>query len=243
MRLHSGDYNLAATTNLGRFQADVLLQIARWARAREPEGGPLIIRQDDWFWAYLKVADLTFEEAPISARLAYAYGQDLQIDYRFDRVIRNVEGRRPVVAVNVRIWWPELADGPTKYSYRDTLSTPELKVTSNRVISYRLLDLGDMIVYDEIRGVSGRPTSGPLGLLFRIIGEGRLLQSRIAISHDGLQVVRSRSKKLFISVTTTATVYPDGRAVKDLPPEISDLTALEARLGESLKIEYMPYEC
>lgn len=33
MRLHSGDYNLAATTNLGRFQADVLLQIARWAPA------------------------------------------------------------------------------------------------------------------------------------------------------------------------------------------------------------------
>ena len=67
------------------------------------------------------------------------------------------------------------------------------------MIAYRLLDFGDMIAYDRVQGLTGRPTSGILGLLFRNIGEGRVVASRMAISHDGLQVSRAKAKKAFFT--------------------------------------------
>ena len=163
------------------------------------------------------------------------------VDYRDGRVVRKVEkGPRPQLAANVVIRWPERPGAANRYSYRDTLSVPRLKVTNARVITYRLLDFGDMVVYDEIEGLTGRPTSGLLGLLFRAIGEGRVVQSRMAISRDGLQVSRARSKKAFLGVTATATVFPDGRSQKDVPEDRPDLLALERQLRRDLDIEYVP---
>ncbi len=179
---------------------------------------------------------------PISARLAYEHRQSWQIEYRFDHVIEAVEeGPAPEQVLNVRISWPEVPGGPGKYSYRDTLSTPELKVTSHRVITHRLLDFGDMVLYDEVEGLSGRPTSGFLGALFSVIGEAGVKWSRIAISEDGLQIVRARSKKLMFGVTATVTIQPNGRAERGLPPGRPDLVAIEERLKRPLKISYMPY--
>ena len=145
----------------------------------------------------------------------------------------------PELAVNVRIRWE---DGPGKsdwYSYLDTLSTPRFKVTNRQVITYRLLDFGDWAVYDEIEGITGRPKSGVLALLFRVIGEGRIAHSRMAISEDGIQVSRTRAEKAFMEVTTTVTVHPDGTMEKDVPAGRSDLLELEKRLKQPMEIDYV----
>ncbi len=236
-----GDYDPTATTNGARFQAEVALYLVRQARERDPEGPPLFLGHEAWFQAFLEVTGRTVETAPMYALLAYRHEQDMEIDYRTDRVIREVKkGDRPKLAVNVVIWWPKKAGGTARYSYQDTLSTPRLKVTNRRVMTYRLLDFGDRVVYDGIKGLTGRPTSGILGFLFRIIGEGRVVQSRMAISEDGLQVSRARAKKAFMGVTATVTVSPDGRTEKDVPEDRPDLMALEERLKRPLEIDYVP---
>src|SRR6185295_5997195 len=98
-----------------------------------------------------------------------------------------------------------------RYSYDDTLAIPDLHVTNERVIAYRLLDYGDIFVFDEIEGLRGRPTEGLLGVLFNVIGEGSVRWNRMAISPEGLQVARARATKGPFSVESTVTVYPDGR--------------------------------
>jgi hypothetical protein len=240
MRASQG-FDPKATTNGARFQAEVLLRLSRQARARDPQGAPLYIGHAEWFSAYLARTGLAAEQAPPFVRLPFQYAQDMDVDYRADRVIRAVgEGRHPELALNVRIWWPAARDRPAQYSYEDTLSTPQLKVTNSRVMSYRLLDFGDMVVFQEIEGLLGRPTSGVLGLLFKMIGEGHVEENRMAIAADGLQVARARAKKAFFEVTTTVTVYPDGRTEKDLPPERRDLLELETRLKRPFKATYQP---
>jgi hypothetical protein len=165
------------------------------------------------------------------------------VDYREDRVIAGApEVNRPPRALNVCIWWPDRPGLPASYSYEDSLSTPQLKVTNERVITYRLLDFGDMMVFDEITGFRGRPTTGLLGLLFQVIGEGRVVESRVAVAPDGLQITRARARKVF-EVATTVTVYPDGRTEKDLPPGRADLAPIEARLKQPLRLRYQPMAC
>jgi len=242
MRASQG-FDPTATTNGARFQAEVLLRLCRQARARDPQGGPLFLGHAEWFSAYLARTGLAAEKAPPFVRLPYDYGQDMVVDYRMERVLREVtEGPSPALALNVRIWWPAARDRPTQYSYEDALSTPRLKVTNRRVISYRLLDLGDMVAFQEIEGLLGRPTSGVLGLLFKVIGEGRVEENRMAISADGLQIARARAKKAFFEVVSTVTVYPDGRTEKDLPTGRRDLVGIEARLKRPLKASYRPLD-
>jgi hypothetical protein len=237
----SRGYVATATTNGARFQAEVLLRLARQAAARDAEQATILVSHADWYHALLQRSGLSPDEAPAFVRLGYEYRQDIAVDYGNDRVIRRVrEGAPPVFALSVRIGWP-LGPGARKsYSYEDALSNPRLKVTNRNLITYRLLDFGDMVVYDEIEGLSGRPTSGILGLLFSIIGEGHVVQSRMAISADGLQVSRARAEKGFMRVVTTVTVHPDGRTEKEIPPSRSDLRALDERLRQPLRIDYMP---
>jgi len=111
------------------------------------------------------------------------------------------------------------------------------------VISYRLMDFGDMTVFDDIKGLRGRPTSGVLGFLFQLIGEGRVVENRMAIAGDGVQILRARARKAFFEVVSTVTVYPDGRAEKDLPPGRRDLAGLEARLKQPLKLPHPSLDC
>lgn len=115
---------------------------------------------------------------------------------------------------------------------------PDLRVTSERVIVYRLLDYGDVLVYDEIEGLRGRPTEGVLGFLFNMIGEGSVRWSRMAIAQDGLQVSRARATKGPFAAESTITVFPDGRVVKDLAPGRPDLVPLEKRLLEKRTLRY-----
>lgn len=230
-------YDVTATTNGARFQAEVLLRLARKARAERPDGPALLIGHGEWFSAFLERTGLSTEKAPTFVRLAYRHAQDLQLDYRSDRVVENAETARPDFAASVRIWWP---GGPSSYSYEDLFSTPHLKVTNQRTIAYRLLDLDGMVVYGQIEGLLGRPTSGLLGALFEVIGEGHLKESRMLLSRDGLQISRTRAEKWTFGVTQTITVYPDGHAEKDVPPNRPDLLALATRLAEPLRIRYRP---
>jgi hypothetical protein len=240
MGMH-GDYDILPTTNRGRFASGLLLRLARWARERDPEGGPLYIDPEDWFFSYMETAGVSMMEAPRPALLGLQHGQRVLIEYRPDRVIGEVrEGPEPTLAVNVRAWWPESSNSASKFSFTDTTATPKLKVTSHREITYRLVEFEDMIVLDRIEGVTGRPISGILGALFGIIGEGGLKHSRIAVSDDGMQVIRARSKKVF-SVSGTVTVEPDGRATRGVPAERPDLEELEMKLKSPLEIEYVPY--
>lgn len=240
MSLH-GDYDILATTNRGRFTSELLLRLARHAQERDPGGRPLYISPEDWFFSYIEVAGVSMMDAPKPALLGLEHAQRVLIDYRPDRVIREVhEGPRPRTAVNVRAWWPEGPNSPSSFSFTDTTATPTVKATSHREITYRLLEFDDMIVLDEIEGLSGRPVSGVLGALFSVIGEGSVEHSRIAIADDGLQIVRGRVKKIF-SLSTTVTIEPDGRGTKGIPPDRPDLVALEEMLKSPLKIEYVPY--
>jgi len=234
-------YDPTATTNVARFQAEVLLHLARQARERNPEGPPLLIHHGDWFWAFLEANQLALSQAPNYSLQAWNHQQDQLIDYNLKHVIKKAErGPSPQLAVNVKVSWPDTAELPAKYSFEDTLSTPNLNVTNHRVITYRLLDFGDMIVYDEIQGLTGRPTSGILGLLFRVIGEGEVVHSRITISADGLQITRAQARKGPIVITETVTVQPDGKTEKGLPAGRRDLPALEKKLKRPLRIRYVP---
>lgn len=232
-------FDPTATTNAARAQAHVILALARDARSVDPDGPPLFISHDVWYRSFLEVIGLSEKDAPLFARLAFQHRQDLWIDYRPGNVIKTVkEGPEPLMALNVQAGWPKDSGLPKKYSFTDTLSTPTLNVTNHRLIRYRLLDFGNMIVMDELKGLTGRPTSGLLGALFKLIGEGRVVWSRMAFAHDGLQVIRAKAKKGPFSITETLTLQLDGRGTKGVPEGRPDLEALEDRLKQRINIKY-----
>jgi len=229
-------YNVTATTNVARFQAAVLLRLVRDALAENPLGTALFIDHDEWFESYLTSFDLTADSAPLFTKLARENGQDLVVDCRRGNGKAPGQGNElsPILTAYVTVSWPQTPGRPSKYSFEDALSTPRLKVTNHRVVTYRLLDFGDMLVYDQIHGLTGRPTSGVLGLLFKVIGEGRVVQSRIAVTPDGLQINYSHVRKGPFHVKATVTVYPDGKTVKGVPKGRKDLQLVDRRLRRKL---------
>ncbi len=241
MSMH-GDYDILATANQGRFSSEVLLRLGREFSEQNPDGGPIYIEPEDWFLTYLEIAEIDEDEAPLPSRMGFENRQRTMIEYRRHRVLEAVkEGPEPTLALNVRTWWDEHENPASSFSFTDTTATPILKVTQRREITYRLLDLDSMIVTDKIEGVSGRPVSGVLGTIFSVIGEGSVKQSRTAYSHDGIQVTRVRSKKVF-SKTVTGSVDPDGHTRRGLPPSRNDLQIIEEWLKSPFEIEYAPYE-
>jgi hypothetical protein len=241
MRAHA-DYDLAATTNGPRFQAEVFFWLVRRALASQPQGCRLFIRHEDWFEVFLDVAKLRPEQAALPSRLVYENGQDIELDCRPEHIIQRIGGgRRARLALNVKFWWETTANPAGKFSYLDTASTPQLKVTNNRVITYRLVDLGDQVLFDDIRGLTGRPTTGLLGLLFKLIGEGRIVKTQMAYATDGVQVSRVVAQKLF-SRTVTVVTWPNGRTEPEIPSQRVDLIALKQHLDQPLEIEYQPLE-
>ncbi len=239
MRSH-GAYSLAATTNGPRLQTDVFFFLARRALAAQPQGERLFIRHEDWYEVFLDVAKLRPEQASIVTRLINENGQDIEIDCRPQAVVRRVRQGPPVrLALNVKFWWELSANPADHFSYLDQASTPVLKVTNSRVITYRMVDFGEQVLFDDIRGLTGRPTTGFLGLLFKVIGEGRVVQSQMAWAGDGVQVSRVVAQKFFTR-TVGAVTYPDGRTEADIPAGRADLGDLKARLERPLQIDYYP---
>jgi hypothetical protein len=237
----SAGFDPTATANASRLHAEVVLRLVRAAMSRNPDGPPLFLDRNDWFSAYLERTGLAAAQAPAFARLAREYGQDAEVEYRRKRVLRN-EGAdpQPAVAANVAFSWSAPAGRGDSYSYEDQRATPRLKATVRRGMSYRLLDLGDMVVYAEIRGLRGRPTSGILGALFDLLGEVPVLESRMAVAADGLQVTRGYGRKLGVDKWVTVTVQPDGRADRGVPAGRPDLLALEERLKRPLRYSFVP---
>jgi hypothetical protein len=232
------DYSLTATANGARLEADVVLSIVHEAAARDPDRRPLFIGHQEWYDAFLARTGLTPGQAPLYARLSYEIGQDVVVDYRREAVLDAVlQGPDPRVAANVWIFWK---GGPDEYSYEDTASRPNLRVTQKRLITYRLVEYDDRLWYAEVSGLHGRPTSGPLGVLFRVIGEAKVEESRSVFLPGGLQVVRGRASKWGMHRTETATVWPDGHADEGIPPGRPDLVAVEARLQQPLAIRFRP---
>ncbi len=231
-------YDLRKTSNVGRLQAEVYFQLAR--RAALSGAATAFVRSREWLWTYTRAAGVDSAGAPPSALNSLAHNQGMQLDFGRESVVRRVKkGPAPVFAMNVRTWWPE-EDGPSKYTYQDTLTAPPLQVTSKRVITYRLLDLGDMVVYDKIEGSSGRPLEGFLSFLFDTFGEANLKQTRMALSEDGLLVVRGTGKWI-INKSRTFVVHSDG-SVHDIPDDRPDLQAIKERLERDLDIDYHDYD-
>jgi len=240
----NGEFNVLATTNWTRFQSTLFMGLVRRAMEERPEGGIVFIPGELLFWEFLRMAGLD-DPSATQAHLRWALylGQGTALEYRPGEVVQEVkEGPEPILAINVHTFWPDHPDETEKYSYVDSLSVPKLQVTNHQEVTFRLLDFGDMVVYDQIKGVSGRPLSGLLGALFKVLGEGDVKYSRTGLAADGVQVVRAQAKKMF-SKTATVTIFADGTAQKDVPEDRPDLAAMEEHLKADLEIEYRDYRC
>jgi hypothetical protein len=236
-----GGYSLTATSNNARLQAEVVLRLIREAERTDPERRPLLIGHREWYEAFLRRTGLSKEGAPLAVRISNDLEQDLLVDYRAERVVGAVlQGPQPLTVANVWIYWPEGPSKPDRHSYDDTHSNPTLRVTQERLISYRLVDYGDRLWYADIHGLHGRPTSGSLGALFALIGEAMVVESRSATAPDGALVVRSHARKWGFDRTETMTVSRNGHVHHGIPPGRQDLTALGARLEEPLAIRFLP---
>jgi len=239
----SRGYELRATANGPRVQAEVLLSLIADAERTDPARRPLVFGHEEWYAAFLERAQLTPAQAPLYARLSHDIGQDLVADWRRERVIGEVlSGPAPVRAANVRIWWEDAPGKPGVLAYEDTLSEPKLRVSQSRLITYRLVDYGDRVWYAEVEGLRGRPTSGALGAIFAVIGETTVVESWSATAPDGTMVARGHGRKWWFDRTETITVAPSGRGDRGVPPGRPDLAALEARLKEPLAIRFRPLE-
>jgi hypothetical protein len=241
MRQSQG-YDLAATSNGPRLQADVLRHLIVEQEATDPGRRPLFIGHREWYEAFLARTSLAPSQAPLYARRSYEMGQDMVVDYRIDDVVGAVvQGPEPRAGANVWLYWAKADGKPDRYSYEDLSGNPHLRVTEKRLVTYRLLDYGDRVWYADVSGLRGRPTSGALGLLFDFIGEARVLESRSAIAPDGTQVVRGRATKWGIDKAETLTVWPDGHADRGVPKGRADLRALESLLEEPLAVRFKPF--
>lgn len=242
MRLSRG-YDLTATSNGPRLQVEVLLHVIRRAEKVDAERQPLRFGHREWYEAFLERTGLSPEQAPLYVQKAYEMGQDLVLDYRWERVIDEVvKGPRPTTVANVEIFWADVPGKPKQFSYEDLQSDPTLRVTQKRRIRYRLVGYADRLWYADVSGLHGRPTSGALGFLFGILGEARVVETRSVLSADGLQIVRGRGRKLGLTRVGTVTVWPDGHARKGVPRDRPDLRALVSRLKEPLEIRFQPFE-
>jgi hypothetical protein len=97
----SRGYDILATTNGGRVQAEALIHLARSAQETRPDGPPLLVGHDEWFRALLQVAGVPAERAPTYARLAWLHKQDVLMEYRRSRVIPEmIHGPSPLSLIN-----------------------------------------------------------------------------------------------------------------------------------------------
>ncbi|MEX2500642.1 MAG: hypothetical protein WD397_17385 [Wenzhouxiangellaceae bacterium] len=229
-------YDTAAATNQSRFVADFLFGLAR-----RPEitgrSGTFQVQPERFFEAWLEVTEHRADEAPVSMRKVLEHGQRFVVDARAAVRISpaSVEARQ---ALAVRASWPDAPGTADHYSYHDTMAEPSIRLRHERVITYLLIDFGDFVAYENMRGIRGRPTSGALGALFGLLGMAEILQSRFAVADDQSQVNRSRVEKLF-SFTTLTTITPDGIAERGIPADRDDLERLADKLERPLDIEML----
>ena len=232
-------YNLRVVTNAGRLTSAVILTLARSAQEKRPNGPPLLLHHEDWYTAFRDVTGLPDAQISEFIRLQLEYKQDQVADYSAKATkFEMKKGPTPKFVVHVTAQWPDGPDMPNKYSFTDTLPNPNMKVVNERVVTYYLLDFGDMIVQDDIHGIAGRPTEGALSVALKVIGDGHAVQSRFVIVEGGLMITHAKAKKGFIRVKTTSTTFPDGTVIEDTPEDRPELEAVAERLRQPLEIKY-----
>jgi hypothetical protein len=238
-----GDYSITSTTTSMRFGAEALLAMVRRRRQETPESTRFFVDQSDWFAAHLETAGVTYAEMSAAARAGFEHHQDALVEYGPGVVDEVLEGPAPILALDVTIFWPDSAGAPSEFSYRDSLSIPRMDVYDNRVIRFKLLEYDDMLVFDEVTGISVRPL-GFLSAVFALLGKPDVKQTRIAVSADQWQVVRGHLRVFpGISKTGTAAIEPDGRGHEGLPPDRADLRALKVLLRRPLELRYGAPSC
>jgi hypothetical protein len=232
-------YNLLATTNSTRFSTSVILSVVRAAMVDAPEGPPLLIHHSDWYDVYSEVTGLPPDEIPEFVALANEYGQDRVVDYSLtEGRVDIVEGFEPELIVRVSVSWPDASGKGDKYTFVDTMTSPNIRVTNRQQVAYWLLDFGDMIVQDEIKGISARPIGGALGALFSIIGDGSAVQNRFAVTEDGIVVTYGIVKKGPMKVEPLTVTYPDGTVETEFPDDRGDLRGVANYIMLPLEVEY-----
>ena len=133
-----GEFDIVATTNWTRFYSALYLGLVRDAMERRPEGGVLFFPAESLFWEFFSVSGLTdTSKTPADLLWSRHLGAGTWLAYRPGGIVREVEkGSDPRLAVNVRISWPDRDDGQDNYSFIDTVSVPQLKVTNRQEIEY-----------------------------------------------------------------------------------------------------------
>jgi len=221
-RQRAQGYDILATSNASRFSGGFLLDLARRAT------GPFLLEHHDYFEALLQAAGITRDKAPVFARMTDEIGEDQFVDPRPEKVIRKItEGEAPKLAVNVVSGWRSGAKG--EYSFDDLTASPHLRVVHKRISSYRIVDFGDAVLFDEV-----------LGAMFKVIGDGAPSRSFAAYAADGVSVMRTTAKKGIVTITETATVQANGQGQKGVPANRPDLVRLEERVKRPFQAVYVP---
>jgi hypothetical protein len=242
MRGH-GAYSITSTTTSIRFAAEALLAIVQRRKREAPGGTHLWIDHADWFAAHLATAGVPYAEMSEAARASFEHGRDALVDYGPGVVQEVVEGPAPLAALDVTIFWPDTGDAPPEFSYRDTLSHPQVDVYHQRVVRFKLLQFENLLLLDGIRGISVRPI-GFLSAVFAVLGKPDLRQTRVAVSADQWQVMRGQVNVFAgISKTGSGTIDPEGRGHEQVPRDRADLLALARRIREPLELRYGPPSC
>jgi hypothetical protein len=236
-------YRIDAVANSVRLQSGVMLAIAEAMSTANPQRQPYRIDHRDYYLAFLEVTGLTPETAPSFVKAPYAAREDYLVDARLEKIFDlDATVDLPQRALNVKAGWPPVPGAPTSYSYEDHSTDPAIETKREQVTSWRILDYGQAIVYDDIQGVGGRAISGLLGAIFSLIGHAQALQTRFAIAEDGTQVSRTTAHKV-LTLTQTITIRPDGRVLTGLPDNRPDLERLERMLiNLPMRVTYLPMD-
>lgn len=238
-----GDYSLTSTTTSLRFGAEAILELARRRQREAPGSTQFLISQSDWFAAHLETAGVTYAEMSEAARAGFEHHQHALVDYGPEVVEQVEEGPVPIMSLAITLFLPDTGDAPSEFSYKDTLSVPRVDVYNKRIVRSKLLDYGDMLVFDQVTGISVRPM-GFLSAVFAVLGKPDLKQTRLAVSADEWQVLRARVKVFAgMSKTGTATIEPGGRGHEGVPRERPDLRKLAQRIKQPLKLHYGETSC
>jgi hypothetical protein len=186
---------------------------------------------------------VTYDAMSEAARAGFEHHQDALIDYGPHVVEQIVEGPAPILALDVTISWPDSGSAPSSFTYKDTLSVPRVQVYDNRVIRFKLVEYEDMLLFDQVDGISVKPL-GFMSAIFTLVGKPDLKQTRLAVSADQWQVMRGQVNVLLgISKTGTAAIEPDGRGHEGVPSVRTDLEGLERRLKQPIKLRYGAPSC
>ena len=238
-----GPYSLTSTTTAMLFGTRALLAIVHRRQRDAPGSTQFLIGHEDWFGAHLETAGVPYAEMSPSARSAFEHHQDVLVDYGPQVVEQTIEGPVPITALDVTLFWPDSGDAPSEYSYKDTSSVPKLDMFNQRVIRFKMLEYDDMLMFDQVTGISVRPV-GFLSAVFAVLGKPDLKETRLTVSADYWQVMRGRVKVILgMSKTGTATVEPNGRGHEGVPADRADLRALAKRMHESVEHRYGPPSC